>query len=284
MGTSLSWRTDSQLHDAVKRQLDEDPEIRAHDIAVTASHGVITLTGFVDTYAETNATERTVKRVRGVRAVADDVEVKVRDERTDTVIAKDAAQALQSHTNAPDRVTVTVRRGRVTLEGTVEWTYQKAAAESAVKYLKGVRSVANLIRISQTAPSVEVKTRIEEALRRSAEIDAARVRVEADDSIVTLSGHVGSWAERQEAERAAWSFPGVAHVENPIVVAPRSVSRSVRKVDSTAQTGSASEEICPESRQLEHIADVCWMIGLDRPRSGSYVGQLPSECVTPARE
>lgn len=201
MGTSLSWRTDSQLHDAVELQLDEDPEIRAHDIAVTASDGVITLTGFVDTYAEKVAADQTVKRVRGVRAVANDIEVKVRDERTDPEIAKDAVQALQSHTNVPDRVTVTVRSGLVTLEGTVEWMYQKTAAESAVKYLKGVRSVANLIRINQTAPSVEVKTRIEEALRRSAEIDAARIRVEADDSIVTLSGQVRSWAERRDGER-----------------------------------------------------------------------------------
>jgi osmotically-inducible protein OsmY len=220
VGTSLSWRTDTQLHDAVRRQLDEDPEIRAHDIAVVASDGVITLTGFVDSYAEKLAAEDTVKRLRGVRAVANDVEVKVRDQRTDPEIAKDAVHALESHTNVPNRVTVTVRHGLVTLEGAVEWMYQKAAAESAVKYLKGVRSVSNLIRISQTPPSIEVKTRIEGALQRSAEVDAAQVRVEADDSSVKLSGQVRTWAEREQAERAAWSSPGVTRVENHLVVVP----------------------------------------------------------------
>ena len=137
----------------MRRQLDDDPEIRAHDIAVVASGGVVTLTGLVDGYAEKIAAEQSVKRVGGVRAVANDVEVKVRDQRTDPEIAKDAVHALQSHTNVPNRVTVTVRSGLVTLEGTVEWMYQKAAAESAVKYLKGVRSVLNRIQISQTPPS-----------------------------------------------------------------------------------------------------------------------------------
>lgn len=220
MGTSLSWRTDSQLRDAVRRQLDEDPEIRAQDIAVTASDGVITLTGFVDSYAEKLAAEQTVKRVHGVRAVANDIDAKVRDERTDPEIAKDALHALRSHTSVPDHITVTVRSGFVTLEGTVEWMYQKTAAESAVKYLKGVRGVSNLIRIHQAISTGEVKTRIEEALRRSAEVDAARVNVEANESTVALSGDVRSWAERQEAERAAWSVPGVTDVENYIVVVP----------------------------------------------------------------
>ena len=150
MGTSLSWSTDTQLHDAVRLQLDEDPAIRAHDIAVIASDGVITLTGFVDSYGEKITAEEAVKRVRGIRAVANDIDVKLRDERADPEIAKDAIKALESHASVPDRVTVTVRHGFVTLDGSVERMYQKDAAESAVKYLKGVRAVCNRLRIRHT--------------------------------------------------------------------------------------------------------------------------------------
>ena len=120
MGTSLLWQTDTQLHDAVQRQLDWDPGINARDIALTASDGVITLTGFVNSYAEKLAAEQTVKRVRGVRAVADDIQVRLRDERTDPEIAQDAVHALRNHTSVPNQITVTVRHGFLTLEGTVE--------------------------------------------------------------------------------------------------------------------------------------------------------------------
>jgi osmotically-inducible protein OsmY len=220
MGRSLAWRTDTQLHDSVRLQLDEDPAIRARDIAVVASDGVITLTGFVDSYAEKIAAEQAVKRVRGVRGVANDIEVKLQDERTDPEIAKDAIRSLESHTNVPNRVTVTVRHGLVTLEGTVEWMYQKDAAESAVAYLKGVRGVSNWIRIAQTATTVAVRARIEEALERNAAVHASKVRVDSLDGTVTLSGDVPSWAERQEVERAAWSSPGVTRVINQLTVAP----------------------------------------------------------------
>lgn len=220
MGTSLLWQTDTQLHDAVQRQLDWDPEINAREIGLTASDGVITLTGFVNSYAEKLAAEQTVKRVRGVRAVADDIQVRLRDERTDPEIAKDAVHALETHTSVPTQITVTVRHGFLTLEGTVEWMYQKAAAGSAVMYLKGVKGVSNLVRISPMATPGQVKTKIEEALKRCAEIDARQVHVEAEDGTVTLSGNVRSWAERHEAERAAWAAPGVAKVQNHIAVTP----------------------------------------------------------------
>jgi osmotically-inducible protein OsmY len=220
MGTSLLWQTDSQLHDAVQRQLEWDPEIDARGIAVTASDGVVTLTGFIDGYATKLAAEQAVKRVRGVRAVANDLQVTIPNERTDPEIAKDAVHALRAHTSVPNQVTVTVRDGLLTLEGSVEWMYQRAAAASAVMYLKGVRGVSNLIRINPVATTDQVSLKIEEALRRSAEVDARRIHVKVEHSTVTLSGGVHSWAERQEAERAAEAAPGVTHVENFIVVTP----------------------------------------------------------------
>ena len=220
MGSSLLWETDTQLHEAVQRQLDWEPDISTRDIALTAAEGVVTLTGFVHTYAEKMAAEKAVKGVRGVRGVANDIEVKPVDQRSDPEIAKDAVHVLQSHTNVPRSVTVTVRDGFLTLEGTAEWMYQKVSAEAAVKYLKGVKAVANLIHIRPTVSPSQVKTKIEEALRRSAEIDAAHISVVARQGTVTLTGAVRSWMEKQEAERAAWAAPGVTKVDNHIVVTP----------------------------------------------------------------
>ena len=147
MGTSLLWQTDSQLQAAVQRQLDCEPASHVKELAVTASDGVITLTGFVDSYAQKFSAEQAVKRVRGVRGVANDIHVKVGDERSDPEIAKDAVHALQSHTSVPRTVTVTVRDGFITLEGGVEWNDQRSAAESVVLHLKGVKGVSNAIYI-----------------------------------------------------------------------------------------------------------------------------------------
>jgi len=147
MGTSLLWQTDSQLHDAVQRQLGCEPEIDMRAVAITASDGVISLTGFADSYAQKFSAEQAVKRVRGVRGVANDIHVRVGDERSDPEIARDAVHALQSHANVTHGITVTVREGCITLEGGVEWDYQRSAAESAVRHLKGVKSVSNAISI-----------------------------------------------------------------------------------------------------------------------------------------
>jgi osmotically-inducible protein OsmY len=220
MGTSLLWQTDTQLHESVQRQLEWDPEIDASDIAVLASDGVITLTGFVHTYAAKLAAERSVKRVRGVRAVANDIQVALRTERIDPDIAKDALHALRVHTSVPDRITVIVRHGFLTLEGTVEWMFQKAAAGRTVMYLDGVKGVTNLIQVKPSASAGQIKAEIDEALRRHAEVDAQHVGVSVEGPVVTLSGHVKSCHEKQEAERAAWAAPGVTRVENHLVVTP----------------------------------------------------------------
>ncbi len=215
--------SDAEIKKNVEAELQWDPDIKTTDVAISVKSGVVALSGFVTNYTQKFQAEADVKRVVGVTGVANDIEVRLPniDKRPDPELARDAVTALQVQLpTSYGNLKVIVRDGWVTLEGATEWNYQKERAENAIRHLLGVNGVINSIIVKPKVSPIEVKRKIEEAFKRSAEIDANRITVEAYDGEVILKGTVHTWFERKEAERAAWSAPGVTKVQDKISIQP----------------------------------------------------------------
>ncbi len=213
--------SDYVLHQDILEELEWEASLDSSKIGVTVKSGVVTLTGTVPSYAQKLEAERVVKRVVGVMAVANDIEVSLvgHDHPNDTEIAEAAVNALRWNSSLPQgQIKVTVRQGFLTLEGNVDWYYQREVADDAVRYLTGVRGVNNHIKVTPQVKQSEISKKIEAAFRRNAEIDASHVKVAAQGGKVVLDGKVASWMERSAAEHAAWSAPGVFNVENHLTV------------------------------------------------------------------
>jgi osmotically-inducible protein OsmY len=205
----------------VEDELRSDPDIDATDIAVAVKDGSVALTGFVRSFRQRRRAEQDVKRLAGVVGIANNIEVRLSiiHRRPDSEIARDAVEAIKRDLSLSwEKIKAIVEDGWITLEGEVEWHYQRERAEEAVQGLRGVRGVTNKIEVRPRVPPMEIKRRIEQALRRSGELDASGISVEASGSEIILRGGVRSWAEREEADRAAWSAPGVTKVDNRIKI------------------------------------------------------------------
>ena len=214
-------RLDSDIKRDVEDELRWDPDIDWTDIAVTVHNGVVALSGFVRSYPQKTQAQRDAKRVAGVVGIANDIEVRLPliDERPDPDIVRDAVTALKSELPySADSIKVVAKDGWLTLEGIAEWNFARERAKDAVRRVRGVRGVTNSITLKPKVAPYEIRRKIEDAFRRSAELDASRITVETNGSEVILRGTVKSWAERQEAERAAWAAPGVTSVDDRITV------------------------------------------------------------------
>ena len=213
--------SDIGLKKAVLNELGWDPSVNASRIGVSMEGGIATLSGEVESYAEKVAALHAASRVFGVRGVADEIKVRLPDynERTDADIARSAANALAwTATVPPDCVKVVVEDGWLTLEGEVNWQFEREAAEAAVRSLRGIVGISNDITVRPMVDKIEVKNRIEDALERHAQIDAQKVKVETKGTKIILRGKVSSCFERKEAERISWATPGVTEVEDELIV------------------------------------------------------------------
>ena len=214
-------KNDTELQSDVLSELKYEPSVDVTDIGVLVKNGTVTLNGYATSYGEKWSAVRAAKRVAGVKAIADDIEVKLPGSliRTDGDIAGAAVNQINWSTTVPTGTTeVTVSKGWITLEGKLEWWYQKTAAEDAVRYLAGVKGVTNLITIKPKLAPAEVESAIESAFERNALLDAKKVHVETSGNKVILRGEVRNYAEREEAERVAWAAPGVVSVDNQLTV------------------------------------------------------------------
>jgi osmotically-inducible protein OsmY len=218
MTTAHLSTIDLRVREAIVRQLDGDPQVDATAIGVAVKDGAVTLTGFIDTYAGKLAAERAAKHVQGIRAVANDIEVTPMIERTDADIAADVVTVLRITDTIPTDVQAAVHRGHISLTGKAQWPFQRRAAETAVRHLRGVRGVANYITLDPEAALHDIRRHIVTALHRNATIDSRHINVEAVGTTVTLSGYVGSRHQRDAAEWAAVNTPGVVEVVNQLAV------------------------------------------------------------------
>ncbi len=214
-------KTDAEIRRDVESELQWDPSVDDGKLGVIVTAGVVTLTGEAAHYAGKWAAEDVAKRVMGVRAIANEIHVKIPSfgARSDTDIAEAAANALRWNVaTGTAQIKPVVQNGWITLSGQVTWGFQKVAAENAVRNLQGVKGVGNDITVVTTVKVIDVKQKIEDSFKRHAILDAKGIQVKVDNSTVTLNGHVHSWQEREDAVRAAWAAPGVAHVENRLAL------------------------------------------------------------------